>query len=151
MSLWIRESFIFEVHRETDRFLESSGVHLPQTNFHFRHTTTSFRDIFLSPVPRLFLFWCTKNFSDIFPFPLPWLSTIFIHVLSSSLCTLSKLHMLFTGDNWDPPSRFPDFSVHHSFSATFSPPFFDFFFPTGNKNKYHWETVYQTRTHALLP
>jgi formylmethanofuran dehydrogenase subunit E-like metal-binding protein len=28
--------FFFQDHRETDLFLTSSGVHLEQTNFHFR-------------------------------------------------------------------------------------------------------------------
>ena len=31
----------FQDHRETDRFLEASGVHLVQAHFHYRHTSFS--------------------------------------------------------------------------------------------------------------
>jgi hypothetical protein len=30
-----------QTHRETDRFLATSGFHLPQTNFHFRRSAFS--------------------------------------------------------------------------------------------------------------
>ncbi len=41
---WMCAPSLLKTHRETDRFLEGSGVQLPQTNFHFR------REVFSSQI-----------------------------------------------------------------------------------------------------